>query len=181
MDAALRTRGRGLKGASSSPQLLARHRAVRNKGDTPPLSTMQILDWADAHYSRTGEWPNAESGPIPEAPGETWGAVYSALVGGRRGKVSKPEIFLILIPVFRARATSPAPRGIETHVDEERRNAGLMPGIHFHANTIAPATISAPPTHWCQVSCSRSTIAASKMAKTTLSLSTGATRDASPS
>ncbi len=50
-----------------------------------PLSSAEILKWADAHFERTGKWPRATSGPIPEAPGETWQRVQSALVAGRRG------------------------------------------------------------------------------------------------
>jgi hypothetical protein len=51
----------------------------------------------------------------------------------------------------------------------------------FNAMITAPAKISAPPSHWCQVSFSPRKAAARAMAKTTLSLSTGATCDASPS
>jgi hypothetical protein len=40
---------------------------------------------ADAHHRRTGRWPSARSGPIPEAPGETWGMVAAALPAGGRG------------------------------------------------------------------------------------------------
>jgi hypothetical protein len=50
-----------------------------------PLSVAQILAWADAYYERTGRWPNSKSGPIPEAPGETWNAVNLALYLGYRG------------------------------------------------------------------------------------------------
>ena len=51
----------------------------------PPLTVEQILTWADAHHARTGSWPHAWSGPIPEAPGETWQGVESALRYERRG------------------------------------------------------------------------------------------------
>src|SRR5262249_32842998 len=34
---------------------------------------------------RTGRWPAVKSGPIPEAPGETWVAVDQALRMGARG------------------------------------------------------------------------------------------------
>src|SRR5205823_5932922 len=44
----------------------------------------QILDWADAHHARAGAWPSMGTGPIPEAPGETWSAVDAALREGRR-------------------------------------------------------------------------------------------------
>jgi hypothetical protein len=45
----------------------------------------QILAWADAHHGRAGRWPHNRSGPIPEAPGESWNAVNLALYLGRRG------------------------------------------------------------------------------------------------
>ncbi len=76
---------RGLPGGSSLPRLLAAHRGVRNPGAPPLLSREQILAWADAHHQRTGQWPVSQSGPIDEAPGETWGAVQAALARGRRG------------------------------------------------------------------------------------------------
>src|SRR5262249_55001216 len=50
-----------------------------------PLSVDQILAWADAHQKRTGMFPVAGSGPVNEAPGETWMAIDVALRYGRRG------------------------------------------------------------------------------------------------
>jgi hypothetical protein len=76
---------RGLPGGSSLPLLLAEKRGVRNAWNRPNLSLEQILAWADAHFERTGQWPNLTTGPIPEAPGETWSAVNHALKRGRRG------------------------------------------------------------------------------------------------
>ena len=54
--------------------------------DRPPLRIKRILAWADAHYQRTGRWPSQTSGPIAEAPGETWLAVHTALRVGLRGQ-----------------------------------------------------------------------------------------------
>jgi hypothetical protein len=51
----------------------------------PLLTVEQILAWADAHYARTGKWPTFASGPVLEAPGETWAAIASALHRGNRG------------------------------------------------------------------------------------------------
>jgi hypothetical protein len=76
---------RGLPGGSSLPQLLASQRGVRSLGGLPPFRLEQILGWADAHHARTGGWPSATSGPVREAPGETWRAVDSALSSGGRG------------------------------------------------------------------------------------------------
>jgi hypothetical protein len=69
----------------SLPALLAQHRDKRNKAALPPVTVEGILAWADAHQARTGEWPGVLSGPIPEAPGESWKAVNMALYRGFRG------------------------------------------------------------------------------------------------
>jgi hypothetical protein len=37
------------------------------------------------HHRRTGKWPSAESGPIVDAPGETWKGLQMALLQGLRG------------------------------------------------------------------------------------------------
>jgi hypothetical protein len=76
---------RGLPAGSSLQALLARERGKRNKSALPRLSAAGILAWADAHYARTGRWPGVLSGPIPEAPGESWRAVNLALYKGLRG------------------------------------------------------------------------------------------------
>jgi hypothetical protein len=76
---------RGLKGHSSIAQLLAEERGRRHQFRAPNLTIGQILSWADAFRTRNGRWPNPKSGPIPEAPGETWVRVDHALRAGRRG------------------------------------------------------------------------------------------------
>jgi hypothetical protein len=85
LDMDLRRGFRGLDGGSSLARLLAEARGVRNGKGLPAFSVAQILAWADAHHARVGQWPTSRSGPIPEAPGETWLAVQTALVNGRRG------------------------------------------------------------------------------------------------
>jgi hypothetical protein len=82
---ALARGGRGLPGGSSLALLLEEKRGKRNKAHTPPLTVEQILLWADAHHRRTGSWPEANSGPVAAAAGETWSAVASALYAGNRG------------------------------------------------------------------------------------------------
>jgi hypothetical protein len=84
IDKALRKGSRGLPGGSSLARLLNAKRGVRNPADPPPLSRPLILCWADAYRERTGKWPVAGSGPIQEAPGETWSGVDAALMVGRR-------------------------------------------------------------------------------------------------
>jgi len=85
VDSALRQGTRGFSGGYSLPRLLAEHRGQRNKKGLPRLTYPRILEWADAHYRRTGARPTLNSGPILDAPGETWSAVDGALAKGYRG------------------------------------------------------------------------------------------------
>jgi hypothetical protein len=85
VDTALRVGLRGLPGGSSLAELLVEKRGKRNCQMLPPLRIKHILTWADAYRARTGRWPARSSGAIPEAPGETWGAVDTALKDGLRG------------------------------------------------------------------------------------------------
>jgi hypothetical protein len=85
VDLALRTGTRGLAGKSSLALLLSQKRAVRSHLHVPHLTIPQIRKWAKAHRKRHGKWPSRQSGPIPEAPGESWQAVHLALYHGGRG------------------------------------------------------------------------------------------------
>ena len=76
---------RGLPHDSSLRELLAKHRGIRNHMRLPKLTVDQILSWADAYYARQGVWPQQNSGPIEDAPGETWSGVANALSRGYRG------------------------------------------------------------------------------------------------
>jgi len=51
----------------------------------PTLTVEQILAWADAHRARSGAWPTAASGPVRDAPVETWTGIDQALRSGLRG------------------------------------------------------------------------------------------------
>lgn len=51
----------------------------------PPLSIEQVLAWADARHARTGKYPVAHSGPVHEAPDETWLNINQAMSAGKRG------------------------------------------------------------------------------------------------
>jgi hypothetical protein len=82
---ALTTGGRGLPGASSLAKLLEQKRGVRNVQNLPSLTQDQILNWADLHKNRTGDWPNGKSGLIGGASGESWANVNAALSQGGRG------------------------------------------------------------------------------------------------
>jgi hypothetical protein len=88
IDNALRQGLRHLPGGSSLIRLLVRKRGVRNPAGLLDLSVEQILSWADAHFRQTGTRPKYDSGPILDAPGETWAGVYYALrYGGRNLRV----------------------------------------------------------------------------------------------
>jgi hypothetical protein len=78
-------RGLGLTMGLSLAELLARERGVRNIQSLPRFRTKEIVRWAKAYHQRTGQWPTSASGSIPEAPGDTWLAVESALRVGCRG------------------------------------------------------------------------------------------------
>ena len=96
VDTALRYGLRGLEGGSSLAQLLAARRGVRNLKGLPPLTTQRILAWSDAYYGRTGRWPTSKSGPIAEAPGETWRAADQALRVGVRGQAGDSSLAQLL-------------------------------------------------------------------------------------
>jgi hypothetical protein len=97
VDHDLRVGHRGLPGGSTLARLLAEQRGVRNVHTVPQLSCEQILTWADAHHAATGRWPTADSGPIQGAPGETWSAINTALVEGRRGLSGKATLSRVLV------------------------------------------------------------------------------------
>ncbi len=85
VDEALRHGRRGLPGGSSLRLLLARERGVRHPRHLPRLKIREILQWADAYHAQLGRWPTRRSGPIAEAPSETWLGIDVALHFGRRG------------------------------------------------------------------------------------------------
>jgi hypothetical protein len=91
VDAALHFGHRGLTPGGSLIKLLAEKRGYRHRNYLPRLTIRQILAWADAHRRRAGEWPTGESGPVADAPGETWNGIDLALQRGtrvRRGGVT---------------------------------------------------------------------------------------------
>lgn len=97
VDKAARNGGRGLRGGSSLAKILRKHRSVQPKHRRqPPLHVQTILSWADAYHRRTGRWPNQNSGPIPEAPGETWCKINTALREGKRELDSSQTIGKLL-------------------------------------------------------------------------------------
>jgi hypothetical protein len=96
INAALRVGRHGLPGGDSLAQLLARKRGVHNRKGQPKLTEDQILHWARAYRKRTGTWPRISSGPIEEAPGETWLKVDSLLRYGSRGLAGRSSLRALL-------------------------------------------------------------------------------------
>jgi hypothetical protein len=97
-DAALRVGNRGLPGGTTLAKLLLEHRGRRHWHLPVRLTVTQILAWADAHHTRTGEWPGAHHvEQIPNAPeGTTWVAVALALQRGKRGLRGKTSLAKLL-------------------------------------------------------------------------------------
>ncbi len=86
IDASLRVGNRRLQGGSSLARLLARYRRVPLRlAKGPRLTIRQILEWADRHHRRTGNWPAKDSGLVYGSGGETWIRIEGALLHGRRG------------------------------------------------------------------------------------------------
>jgi hypothetical protein len=88
VESALREGLRGLPGGDTLARLLVRELGAQpasGKYHRLLLTPEAVLDWAAAHRRRTGQWPTAGSGPVTDAPGETWGAINQALMLGRRG------------------------------------------------------------------------------------------------
>jgi hypothetical protein len=82
---ALRCGYRGLPGGMSLLRLLTEHGRRAPRLPVEPLSTDQILAWADAHHAATGKWPGHLSGPVQAAPFPvTWCAIAGALRKGSR-------------------------------------------------------------------------------------------------
>jgi hypothetical protein len=102
IDYALRLGTRRLRDQTSLAQLLHARRGIRNKSDLQPFTEELLLLWADAYYARHGDWPNENSGPVEESPGDTWQAVQSALCNGKRGQPGGSSIHRLLVNMRRA-------------------------------------------------------------------------------
>jgi hypothetical protein len=81
---ALKQDRRGLSGGLSLAGLLQHHRGVRYNQGQLPLTTEQILRWAEEHWTITGKMPTLESGLVVSAPGEKWRNIDNALKLGLR-------------------------------------------------------------------------------------------------
>ncbi len=107
IDDALRVGRSTLPGGSSLPTLLEKYRGRRHMGRLPPLTVPMILDWARRHHRRTGKWPTMDSGPVLDAPNESWRNVDAALQRGGRGLPVKTTLARLLTDI---RGTPPRNR-----------------------------------------------------------------------
>jgi hypothetical protein len=98
VSAALREGLRGLRGGDTLARLLARRLGVPHRIGAPRLTEGQIRFWAVDHERRTGRRPNAWSGPVLSAPGETWRLLDGYLRAGRRGLPGGSSLAKLLAP-----------------------------------------------------------------------------------
>ncbi len=99
-----------------------RKRGARNRKNLPLLTTEQIVAWANAYYKCAQQWPKRDSGPIQDAPGETWKGVDMALVQGCRGFPGGSSLPKFLEEHFGVRNEKNLPRLTEDWICE-RANA----------------------------------------------------------
>jgi hypothetical protein len=139
---ALRKGARGLRAGSSLAMLLAEHRGIRNRMQLPRLTEDQILKWVDAFHERTGAWPTAHSGPITDAPGETWLAVNMALRHGHRLLLGGSSLAFVLTQRREARNPWSLPsltiEQILGWADAFHERTGNWPGIESGSIPEAP-------------------------------------------
>jgi hypothetical protein len=88
---------RGLPGGSTLNQLFSSARGVRNVRTMPRLTSDLILSWADAHYRRHNAYPNIKSGPVGDAPEETWYRIHESLRLGLRGLPGRSSLLKLLM------------------------------------------------------------------------------------
>jgi hypothetical protein len=81
----LKSGSRGLPGGSSLPRFLEQEFGVRNRLNPPQLTVERIKELITAWKNRTGEFPSAQSGDIPDIEGITWRIVDKALRRGSHG------------------------------------------------------------------------------------------------
>jgi hypothetical protein len=67
-----------------------------NRSRRPTLTIEEILAWAEAYHAAHGRWPGRESGPVEQAPSETWMGIDSALKSGGRGLATKGSLARLL-------------------------------------------------------------------------------------
>jgi hypothetical protein len=138
----LKKGGRGLPGRTSLSRVLAEHRAARNVYSRPPLRLEQILAWADAYHAAHGRWPRRDSGPVEQAPGETWEAIDSAVRYASRGLKRGPSLGRLIVehrgPDAHNRPPSLTVDQVLAWADAHHAATGRWPTVHAGAVPAAP-------------------------------------------
>ena len=133
---------RGLPSGLSLAQVLNRHRGVRNIQTLQPLREKEIILWARRHHQQTGQWPQVRSGPIADAPGETWSGVDQALRVGNRGLPGGSTLPTVLSKYCGVRNSRALPdlskRDILAWIDQHRQSAGRWPNRNSGPVMTAP-------------------------------------------
>ena len=104
IDAALKNGYRGLAGGITLRSLLEKQFGLPRAKNSATLTVEQILEWAQSHKTRTGEWPTPRSGSISGTSGESWDRIDIILNKGGRGlpggtslrKTLEPEVQLTM-------------------------------------------------------------------------------------
>jgi hypothetical protein len=65
--------------------IVRRSAANRKSRKRRILNINLVLEWADAHRVRTGQWPTVYSGKVDEDPRESWEMINQSLLRGHRG------------------------------------------------------------------------------------------------
>lgn len=118
INSALSVGTRGLPGGLSIARLLQAAKGVTARPGGPPLTVRQILAWADAFFKVHGEWPRDDSGPVAEAPRESWANINVALRAGARGLRGKSSLLRLL---QKHRGVLPGARSYPYRVSTSRR------------------------------------------------------------
>jgi len=108
-------------------------RTVNKTTQPPALTIPQILEWADEHQQRTGEWPTRNSGPVKATKGEKWSAVNTVLIQGNRGLPGGSSLAKLLAEYRGVRNIMGLPpltiQQILEWIDEYKKMAGEWPHV----------------------------------------------------
>jgi hypothetical protein len=132
IDKQLTRSARGDRGVATLAQLLAKRRDRRNPSDLPRLTYREILEWAARHHRRSGRWPVHHSGPVTEAPEESWANIDAALRVGGRGLAVGSSLAMLLaryrrVPNRLAKRPRLTFKKILLWADRHRRRTGTWP------------------------------------------------------
>jgi hypothetical protein len=130
-------------------KITRRRKRRRNAWRPSPLSTTQILAWADAYYVRTGKWPNTNSGRVPGLEGEKWKTIDSALRLPCRGISVKTSLLKLL---FEERGVGRLRDNSDLTVPQVLAWADIHHARHGHWPTAESGLVEdSPGNSWCGI------------------------------